>query len=145
MKNDKTYSTEDFARTLLTRRQFLQFGVAATAAVALPMLVGCEKVEETPNGNFPQPKTISSVSGVLQTTLLIKTRPATVNGKSLILRTYGSPKTGVTNPDPDKDDDWDWSFPGPTLRVNRGDRIQLTLLNYLEVIPPDQIGVCEPA
>ena len=63
----------------LTRRDFMKIsmGVAASA-VAFPLLVGCDSVgptptpAPTPNDNFPQPKTISSVKGVLETTLLIK-------------------------------------------------------------------------
>lgn len=61
---------------------------------------------------------------------------------SVTLRTYGSPKTGITNPDPSNDTDWDWAFPGPTLQVNPGDTIQLTLYNYLPI--EQNINECEP-
>ena len=143
----------------LTRRDFMKIsmGVAASA-VAFPLMVGCDSVgptptpAPTPNDNFPQPKTISSVKGVLETTLLIKmqyppstfTPPTSVPGPYPLLRMYGSPKNGATA-DPQDDTQWDWSFPGPTLRVNPGDNIKLTLWNYLPVLSKDEIGVCEPA
>jgi FtsP/CotA-like multicopper oxidase with cupredoxin domain len=118
------------------------------------------------SNQFPQPKTIRSSwveaeqEYVLQTTLLIKmqqhpafvatpTPPPSDSGPTLTpppsiqLRMYGSPKNGITA-NPNHDNQWDWSFPGPTLRVKPGDRIRLKLLNYLEPLADDEIGVCEP-
>lgn len=163
----------------LTRRDFLKIAAgAAISTVVFPLLVGCEPkptatsevpapVTEPPTGafptaiiddNFPQPKTIYSVKGILQTTLLIKMMPPPAKfnpptptptptpdpTKPILFRMYGTPKKGV-DANPLIDDEWHWSFPGPTFRVNPGDRIELKLLNYLPQLPKDQIGVCEPA
>lgn len=133
----------------LTRRQFLTLGLGA-AAYTLPLLVGCRNQPDTQTAedmlstgtSVPQPKIIPSQNGVLSTSLLMKMQPFTVGGQSVMLRTYGSPKEGVSNPDPTNDGDWDWAFPGPTLKVNPGDTIQLMLYNYLPV--EQNINECEP-
>lgn len=138
----------------LTRRRFLT--LAAEAALSLPLLAGCSPGSGnptpqpgvspgptgTPGAALPQPREFVSQNGVLSASLLIKMRPYTVAGQPLTLRSYGAPRSGVANPDPNQDADWDWSFPGPTLRVNPGDTIQLNLYNYL---PPQQpLDACEP-
>jgi FtsP/CotA-like multicopper oxidase with cupredoxin domain len=56
---------------------------------------------------------------------------------------YGSPKAGITKPNPDNDGDWEFSLPGPTWRVNAGERIRLTLYNRLDVVA--NLNECEPA
>lgn len=119
--------------------------VAATAdpPSATTVAATADPPSPTPvNASVTQPKVISSQNGVLATSLLIKLHPYTVAGKSVNLRSYGSPKTGIANPDPNNDDDWDWSFPAPTLRLNGGDRLQIKLYNYLPV--EENVGVCEP-
>jgi len=137
----------------LTRRQFLTLGLGTAAAYTLPLLVGCRNQPDTQtpsvedvlgtDGTVPlQPKVIASQNGVLATSLLMKMQPFTVGGTSVMLRTYGSPKTGVADPDPNTDADWDWAFPGPTLQVNPGDSIQIMLYNYLPI--EQNINECEP-
>lgn len=148
MKN-KIYSTKDSTQKALTRRDFMKVSLATTGALTLPILIGCQPADLppitlSPKDNFPQPKTISSVNRVLQTTLLIKFQPPPYMPLGTKLRMYGSPKNGTTA-DPGDDTQWDWSFPAPTLRVNPGDRIKLTLLNYLPMLSKEEIGVCEPA
>jgi len=172
MKNEETHSIQPTTRRPFSRREFLKLSMAAAGALAFPVLVGCQPAPKTPtpttapsvtpgvtpsltprpsptpDDNFPQPKTISSVGGLLETTLLIKMQapPSTFTSTPPVtqLRMYGSPKNG-TSADPNDDTQWDWSFPGPTLRVNAGDRIKLKLLNYLPLLTEDEVGVCEPA
>lgn len=65
-----------------------------------------------------------------------------VGGKTLSLRTYGSPKAGITSPNPDNDSDWDFGFPGPTFHINPGDHIKMRLYNRLPV--QDPVDTCNP-
>jgi FtsP/CotA-like multicopper oxidase with cupredoxin domain len=157
--------------TRLTRRQFLVLSLGTAAAATIPITIaGCTPAPTstpTPGGptptatpgteKFSQPKEIRSENGVLTTSLLVRSIPisslpnpipfptatarpgGTTSDK---IRMYGSPKTGVTNPDPDNDDDWDFAIPGPTWRVNAGDRIKLMLYNRLD--PVDPLNECDP-
>jgi FtsP/CotA-like multicopper oxidase with cupredoxin domain len=98
-----------------------------------------------PGANIVQPKVISSNSNrVLDTALVVKMKEHTLPGQTtpIQMRTYGSPKAGVSTPNPDNDTDWDWSFPGPTLRIKPLDTVKIKLYNRLPV--EDNPGECNP-
>ncbi len=63
--------------------------------------------------NFANPPELDSRGGVLQATLVADDRTAMIGGRPILARVY------------------DGSFPGPTLRVRPGDRLEITLVNRL--------------
>lgn len=81
---------------------------------------------------------------MLDTIFVVKNKDHTLPGQTtpIQLRTYGSPKAGISAPNPDNDTDWDWTFPGPTLRIKSGDKVKLKLYNRLPV--QENPGECNP-
>lgn len=116
----------DTARTL-SRRQLLAGGGIAGAAV----LAGCASesasteasatTSATPSATtppapslVPQPEVRRSADGVLATTLTCQSGPVDVGGRQLDGHTYEA------------------ATPGPTLRLDPGDSLQISLVNQLD-------------
>lgn len=121
----------------LTRRDFLK--LTSISATGL-FLASCGiqlpppfTPSNTRGSKIIQPKVIASRNGELNTAFVVKVKNHTLPGQktSIKLRTYGSPKAGISAPDPDNDEDWDWSFPGPTLRIKPLDTVKIKLYNRL--------------
>jgi FtsP/CotA-like multicopper oxidase with cupredoxin domain len=84
--------------------------------------------------SFPQPATISSVDGQLNTALAIAFQelpiavPTPTPVATFALRTIGVA-------DPNDPSEMIWGYPGPTLRVKPGDRVQVLVQNNLNQSP----------
>lgn len=160
MKNVTVYSTRGSIWRRLSRREFLKVSMAAAGTLALPALASCQPpVDVTIPATLtatPVPEPFANLKEIrsdpatrtLKTSLLVKLKPTSLpipgTEKPPLVRMYGSPTAGLTHPPrPDHDEDWDFALPGPTWRINAGDRIQLMLYNRLD--GDDLLGVCEPA
>lgn len=121
----------------IDRRAFIAAGVSAAGATMLGVsaaacspdrALGPNVARVRPNsavktnGDLPEPRVISSVGGLLQTSIACTTTPVIVGGRHA--------REAVT---------YDGTFPGPTLWVRPGDTIDLTLTNKIVFDQDDTI------
>ena len=107
------------SRARFSRRGFVGLGAAATAGVLLRNLAWPEGIPTVlaAGAALVQPQVLQSRRGVLEVTLEAKIQSITVAGQA--------GRNAIV---------YNGSFPGPTLLVDRGDRIKMKLINHLDEV-----------